>query len=94
MHVTCEFYATVRDAVGTKRLHREVAEEATVRDILIELDVEYDGLTPLLFDGDGRIRPNINVLVNDTPIRDRDGPDTQLADGDTLMIVPSVAGGR
>jgi len=93
MQVTCEFYATIRDAVGRKRVTRTVETGATVRDLLRVLGEEYDGVGPLVFDADERIRPNVNVLVNDEPIRSLDGPETELSDGDILMVAPSVAGG-
>lgn len=93
MHVTCEFHATVREAVGTKRLEREVATGTRVRDLLDDLDREHEGLGPLVFDSEGRVRANVNLLVDGTPVRDRDGPATELADGDTLVVAPSVAGG-
>lgn len=93
MQVTCLFYATVRDAIGAKRLTRDVAEETTVRELLRALGEEFDGLDPLVFDSKERVRSNVNVLVNDEPIRSLDGPETVLSDGDTLMVAPSVAGG-
>jgi molybdopterin synthase sulfur carrier subunit len=92
MRVTCEFHATVRDAVGERRIEREVSEGTTVRALLDQLDAEHDRLSPLLFDGEGCLRPNVNVLVADDPVRDADG--TELSDGDTLILAPSVAGGR
>jgi hydroxyacylglutathione hydrolase len=94
VHVTCEFHATVREAVGTKRLERDVAARTRVRDLLDDLDREHEGLGPLVFDSEGRVRANVNLLVNGTPVRDRDGPETALTDGDTLVVAPAVAGGR
>lgn len=41
----------------------------------------------------GQIRPHVNLFINDTDIRHRQGLDTTLNDGDLLMVVPSVAGG-
>lgn len=93
MQVTCLLYATVRDAVGQKRLTRDVAAGTTVRELLRALGAEFDGFGPLVFDSKERVRANVNVLVNDEPIRSLDGPDTELSDGDTLMVAPSVAGG-
>ena len=93
MQVTCELYATVRDAVGRQRVTRTVEAGATVRDLLRALGEEYDGVGPLVFDAEERVRANVNVLVNGEPIRSLDGPETELSDGDTLMVAPSVAGG-
>jgi molybdopterin synthase sulfur carrier subunit len=93
MHVDCEFYATVRDAVGERRLTRTFDDGATVAAALEALAEEFDALGPLLFDGGGRVRPNVNVLVDGVPIHEGDGVDTVLADGDTLIVAPGVAGG-
>jgi molybdopterin synthase sulfur carrier subunit len=93
MQVDCEVYATVRDAVGEKQLTREFEDGASVGDALEALATEFDGLGPLLFDGAGRVRPNIDVVVGDEPIRRGDGLDEVLVDGDTLIIAPGVAGG-
>jgi molybdopterin synthase sulfur carrier subunit len=93
MQVTCELYATVRDAVGRKRVSRTVEPGTTVRDLLRALGEEYDGVGPLVFDAEERVRANVNVLVNGEPIRSLAGPETELSDGDTLMVSPSVAGG-
>lgn len=49
-------------------------------------------LTRILTRG-GEMRPHVNLFVNDTDIRHRQGLDTALNDGDLLMVVPSVAGG-
>ncbi|MFB6117698.1 ubiquitin-like small modifier protein 1 [Halosegnis sp.] len=90
MHVTCRLHATAREAVGRKHVERDVADGTTVRELLTALDAEHDGLGPLLFDAEGRLRANVNVLVNDESVRD---PDWSLSDGDTLTVAPSVAGG-
>src|ERR1044072_4869028 len=46
-----------------------------------------------LFNEQNRLRNFVNVYLNDEDIRHASGPDTPLKDGDTLMIVPSIAGG-
>src|ERR1044072_5013884 len=46
-----------------------------------------------LFNEQNRLRNFVNVYLNDEDIRHASGPDTPLKDGDTIMIVPSIAGG-
>ncbi|MFO7764178.1 MAG: MoaD/ThiS family protein [Wenzhouxiangellaceae bacterium] len=41
----------------------------------------------------GQLRPHVNLFVGERDIRSRDGLETRLADGDSLLVVPSVAGG-
>jgi molybdopterin converting factor small subunit len=66
---------------------------ATVQAVLLDLAVRYPALRPHLFNGDGKVRPYINVFVNDQDIRSLRGEDTPLAPSDRVMIVPSIAGG-
>src|ERR1044072_1512428 len=46
-----------------------------------------------LFNDQSTLRNFVNVYLNDEDIRHASGPDTPLKDGDTIMIVPSIAGG-
>ena len=65
-----------------------------VGDVLDQLGRSFPELSQHLFDADGNLRNFVNVFINDDNIRDRDGRDTALADGDELMIIPAIAGGR
>ncbi|GIV58159.1 MAG: MoaD/ThiS family protein [Bacteroidetes bacterium] len=71
----------------------EVAGE-TVREALADLVARHPALKHHLFDEAGRLRSFVNVYVGDEDIRYLDGPATALKPGDTLSIVPSIAGGR
>ena len=54
---------------------------------------EYTELKANLFDENGKIRSFINVYLNDNDIRYVDGLKSKVQDGDSIQIVPSVAGG-
>ncbi len=47
----------------------------------------------ILFNDDGSVRSFVNVYVNDEDSRYLQGGQTPIKDGDTLTIVPSIAGG-
>jgi molybdopterin converting factor small subunit len=66
---------------------------ATVGDLLADLTTRYDGLRKHLYADDGRLRSFVNVYLNDEDIRYLEREKTPVKDGDTLSIVPSVAGG-
>ncbi|ESS05691.1 MAG: MoaD family protein, archaeal [uncultured archaeon A07HB70] len=92
MDVQLKFFATFREAVGSKLLDREVEAGATVGDLLEGLEHDYDGLSgELLVDGD--LRPQINVLRNGREVLHQQGVDTPVDDGDTVAVFPPVAGG-
>jgi MoaD family protein len=92
MDVQLKFFATFREAVGSKLLDREGEAGATVGDLLEGLEHDYDGLSgELLVDGD--LRPQINVLRNGREVLHQQGVDTPVEDGDTVAVFPPVAGG-
>jgi len=70
-----------------------VVDGATVAEALANLISTHPGLRKHLFSDDGRLRTFVNVYVNDEDIRYGDGDKTRLADGDSISIVPSIAGG-
>jgi molybdopterin converting factor small subunit len=73
---------------------KEIASEAgSVQDALQDLTARFPGLTPHLFNGDGHLRPYVNVFINDQDIRGLQGEATAVAPDDRVMIVPSIAGG-
>ncbi|HXW34542.1 MAG TPA: ubiquitin-like small modifier protein 1 [Acidimicrobiales bacterium] len=72
----------------------EVAVEgSTVREVLKALDAAHPGMGDRLFDEDGSLRRFVNVFLAEEDVRFLDGLDTQVTGGETLSIVPAVAGG-
>src|ERR1043165_5516036 len=66
---------------------------ATVGELLADLTKKYDGLRKHLYADDGRLRNFVNVYLNDEDIRYLQKEATPVKPGDSLSIVPSVAGG-
>ena len=64
----------------------------TVGAALDSLTGTYPQLRQHLYDGD-RLRSFVNVFLNQEDVRYLEGADTELADDDTLIIIPSIAGG-
>ncbi len=65
---------------------------ATVREALHSLDASYPGIKERLLDEKG-IKRFMNVYLGDEDVRFLDGLETSLKDGDSLTIVPAIAGG-
>ena len=65
---------------------------STVKAALDDLLRQYPGLATKLFDG-GKLRPYVNVFVNDEDIRYLDEMATAVVDGQTIALIPAVAGG-
>ena len=69
------------------------AEGSTVGELLSNMTNEYTELRKHLYGEDGKLRSFVNIYLNDDDIRYLDREATIVKDGDTISIVPSVAGG-
>lgn len=67
-------------------------EGETAGAALDNLTQKYPELRQYLFEGD-ELRSFVNIYLNEEDIRYLDGAETAVAAGDTLMIIPSIAGG-
>ena len=65
----------------------------SIEEAFINLCKEYSGLKQNLFDENGNFRSFINIYLNDNDIRYADGMHSIVKDGDSIQIVPSIAGG-
>jgi len=70
-----------------------VLEAATVRDAITGLDTLHPGIGERLLDDGGQLRRFVNVFLADEDVRFLDGLDTPVTAGQTLSVVPAVAGG-
>ncbi len=68
-------------------------EGSTVGEVLEALDAAHPGFKDRLIDEDGALRRFVNVFVADDDVRFMDGLGTPVADGQTVSIIPAVAGG-
>ncbi|MEE4640028.1 MAG: MoaD/ThiS family protein [Wenzhouxiangella sp.] len=66
---------------------------ATVAQALEGLGREHPLLISRILTRGGQLRPHVNLFVNELDVRTERGLDTPLSVGDTLLVVPSVAGG-
>lgn len=82
----------LRPFVGKKSVIEVKA--ASVGEALRSLTTEFADLRKHLYTDEGKIRSFVNVYVNDEDIRYLEKENTPLKDGDTVSIVPSIAGGR
>jgi sulfur-carrier protein len=65
----------------------------TLADLLTDLDRQYPGLRGRLITEDGSLHRFVNVYVNDEDVRFLGALDAKLNDGDSVTILPAVAGG-
>ncbi len=91
MAVTVRIPTTLRPLSGGQA---EVqVERGTVGDVLAALEQAHPGFADRLLDESGALRRFVNVFVADDDVRYLEGLDTKVPDGETVAIIPAVAGG-
>ena len=81
---------TLRADVGG--LRELEAEGSTVAEVIDDLIERYPPLAGQLLQ-DGELAPFVNVYVDGEDVRTRDGLDTEVRNGDQLILLPAMAGG-
>jgi molybdopterin synthase sulfur carrier subunit len=89
--------ATVRIPTQLRTLSGGAAEVdvdgSTVGEVLKSLEATHPGFAARLFDDGGGLRRFVNVFVADEDVRFADGLNTRVEAGQTVSIIPAVAGG-
>jgi molybdopterin synthase sulfur carrier subunit len=67
---------------------------ATVGEVLRALTADHPDTEAQLFGEDGDLNRYVNIYLNDEDVRVLDGLKTGVSDGDTIVILPAMAGGR
>jgi molybdopterin synthase sulfur carrier subunit len=89
---TIKIPPVLRPSVGGER---EVpAAGSNVGELLRDLASNHPATASQLFSEEGELNRYVNVYLNDEDVRVLDGLDTPVGDGDTLVILPAMAGGR
>ena len=91
MAVTVRIPTTMRPISGGNSTVE--VEGATLREVLAALDAAYNGFKDRLFDDAGDLHKFVNIFVSDDDVRYLQGLDTPVKAGDTVSIIPAVAGG-
>ena len=68
-------------------------EGETLRDLLEDLEGRYPGIMARIITDEGRLHRFVNLYVNDEDVRYLGSLETEVRDGDTVSILPAVAGG-
>jgi MoaD family protein len=69
------------------------AEGTTIGEVIESLVGRYPGMSGQVLTPEGSLHRFVNVYLNDDDVRYLDQLDTKVADGDTVSILPAVAGG-
>lgn len=91
MSVTIRIPTTLRTLTGGES--QVEVQGATVGEALGSLESAHPGFSERLFDDDGSLRRFVNVFLADDDVRYLEGVDTEVPEGETISIIPAVAGG-
>ena len=90
MTVTVSVPTILRSHTGGEK--RVSATGDTLQAVISDLEANYSGITSRLVDN-GKLHRFVNIYVNDEDVRFSGGLDTEISDGDSVTILPAVAGG-
>ena len=91
MAVTVRIPTTLRPLSGGASTVE--VDAGALSDVIKALDAAHPGFADRLLDDDGNLRRFVNVFVDDDDVRYLDGLDTVVPEGQTVSIIPAVAGG-
>jgi sulfur-carrier protein len=90
MTVSVSIPTILRTHTGGEK--RVTADGDTLQAVITDLESNYAGITERIVDGD-KLHRFVNVYVNDEDVRFSGGLSTEISDGDSVTILPAVAGG-
>jgi molybdopterin converting factor small subunit len=93
MSVSVSIPTILRTHTGGEK--RVTATGGTLNDVISDLESNYSGISERLLDpsSPGKLQRFVNIYVNDEDVRFSGGLDTEISDGDSVTILPAVAGG-
>jgi sulfur-carrier protein len=93
MSVSVSIPTILRTHTGGEK--RVTASGDTLQAVIADLEANYSGISERLIDKDnaGKLHRFVNIYVNDEDVRFSGGLDTTISDGDSVTILPAVAGG-
>lgn len=91
MSVSVRIPTTLRTLTGGQS--QVSLQGSTVGEVLANLEGAHPGFSDRILDDEGNLRRFVNVFVADDDIRFLSGLNTPVPDGETVSIIPAVAGG-
>ncbi len=94
MKFKVKVFAIIREITKTKEIELESENKITIYDaIRLMTDTYGEKLANYLLDKNGKPKSAFLLMVNGVSVKELDGLETQLGEGDVLAILPPVAGG-
>lgn len=94
MKVLVKIPAPLRQYTSNQKEIEITISSNTVKDVIIELTNIYPDLKTRLLDDTGSLRKFLTIFINNSNLRDIGGENAKVNDGDTITILPAIAGGK
>lgn len=78
----------------TKNQSEVTVNGKNIRELFLDLEKQYPGIKNRLYDESGSLRRFINIYINEEDIRFLKNEDSEVKDGDSVSIIPAIAGGN
>lgn len=92
--VSVKLFLTLREIVGKKAIELNLPEHSTVLDLINFMTKKYGGaFSRCIFDEENKVREYLNFMINGKNVMYLNGFETTLNNGDSIVIIPPVAGG-
>lgn len=94
MKFKVKVFTTIREITKTKEIELESENKITIYDAIRLMTDKYgEKLANYLLDKSGKPKSAFLLMVNGVSVKELDGLETQLGEGDVLAIIPPIAGG-
>lgn len=77
----------------TSGLAEVPVQGVTVGEAMQSLITQFPTMRQHLYNGEGQLRPFVNLFVGENNVKDLQGMETPLNDSDKVLLIPSIAGG-
>jgi molybdopterin synthase sulfur carrier subunit len=91
MAISVRIPTQLRELTGGNKIVE--AEGNDLSEIIENLEKNYPGIKDRLLDESGNLRRFVNIFLSDEDVRFLDGLNTKVSEGQTVSIIPAVAGG-
>jgi molybdopterin synthase sulfur carrier subunit len=93
MKVRVQYMAQLRSAVGCSEEQLDLPEGNTLSRLLGQIAERHREAKPHLLNENKQVRPSLLLVVNDVAVSARDAETMPLSDGDSILLLPPIAGG-
>jgi len=93
LKITVRFYGVAYDSSGLREWSPELAQGATIMDLMRKMTDKYSKLSSLVYDEKKMLIEYLSISVNNVDILGLKGFNTELHESDVVLVMPPIGGG-